>query len=735
MTADPVVPADDFDPASVSLDNCADEPIHVPGSIQPHGALLAFDDDGGLVAWSDNVQALLGCVPAHGGHYRDLLPTDVVDIVDELPPHAAGELDPDPHATSVECTVAGRLFDAVVHIGRDARIVEFEARDQPSDQLSEFALKAHRSIERLRRQRSLDELMRVATVQLREITGFDRVMGYRFRHDDSGDVVAESCRDDLEPYVGRRYPASDIPAQARRLYVLNTLRVIADIGYEPVPLLGAPSAAALDMSHCVLRSVSPIHVEYLQNMGVGASMSISIVVGGRLWGMIACHHQTPYLVPHALRMACDVLAHVLASSVQSLAERSRAVLAESAVGVRTGLIESLLGDDEFLRAVGSRSESICRLFRADAMFAAEFEQTLGIGEPSEAVVTAMAGSLAGITEDIVHRHRRDMWPEAVRDLIGPWVGMLALRADPASNAWIVLLRPEQVTTVRWGGRPEKNVRVGPLGPRLTPRGSFAEWREEVRDTAEPWDENEISLAQQLVDEIRRASDRRRAELERARLQMLAMLGHDLRDPLTSISMAAQVLEFRQQDSERLGRRIQASSNRMARLISQVLDMARLESGSGLDLSRRRTDLRQVLVDLIDESLIAYPATHLDLDAPAQVEALVDPDRLSQAVANLLSNARHHGDPHAPVGVSLVADAGQVRIEISNVAEPIPDARVQELFSAFKRGSINPRNRSGLGLGLYIARRIIAEHGGDLRYGYRSPRVVFTIELPLPALRD
>ena len=171
--------------------------------------------------------------------------------------------------------------------------------------------------------------------QVRQLTGFDRVMAYRFRHDDSGDVVAEACNDAIEPYLGRRYPASDIPAQARRLYLINTLRLIADVGYTPVPVLGREGDAPLDMSHGVLRSVSPIHIEYLQNMGVHASMSVSIVVNGRLWGMLACHHMAPRQVPYSIRMAADVLAQVLASSVQTLEARGHA--AAHRARRRTGL--------------------------------------------------------------------------------------------------------------------------------------------------------------------------------------------------------------------------------------------------------------------------------------------------------------------------------------------------------------------------------------------------------------
>ncbi|HRL30860.1 MAG TPA: GAF domain-containing protein, partial [Ottowia sp.] len=149
-------------------------------------------------------------------------------------------------------------------------------------------------------------LLQDAVHMVRELTGFDRVMAYRFRADDSGDIVAEERDAALDPYLGWRFPASDIPAQARRLYIENTMRLIADVGSTPVAVRAAPGVdQPLDMSHGVLRSVSPIHIEYLQNIGVGASMSLSIVLEGRLWGMLACHHRTPRQVPYVTRAACD----------------------------------------------------------------------------------------------------------------------------------------------------------------------------------------------------------------------------------------------------------------------------------------------------------------------------------------------------------------------------------------------------------------------------------------------
>ena len=280
----------------VTLDNCDREPIHIPGLVQPHGALLAFDAAWNTTHLSANAAALLGVpLPQVGerlcsGHF------DSDAGVHGLLQAAVEDAEGQPQAGDVR--FGARLFDVIVHRMGDLVIAEFELRPPSGGEVGDFALKAHRAMDRLKRQSDADSLLALAVQAVRDLTGFDRVMAYRFLHDDSGEVAAESKIDALESFKGRRYPASDMPAQARRLYVINSLRLIADVGAQPVAVVAASAALPpLDMSHCVLRSVSPIHIEYLRNLGVGASMSISIVVNGKLWGLVACHHQSPILEP------------------------------------------------------------------------------------------------------------------------------------------------------------------------------------------------------------------------------------------------------------------------------------------------------------------------------------------------------------------------------------------------------------------------------------------------------
>ncbi|SEO06593.1 Bacteriophytochrome (light-regulated signal transduction histidine kinase) [Duganella sp. CF517] len=710
----------------VTLTNCADEPIHIPGSIQPHGALLAFDLAGALIAWSGNAPDLLAVAPALDMPLASLaLPAGVHEAVAEcLESVESGEAP----ATALEVVIGSLQFDCIVHVHCERLIIEFELRHTASDAVAAFALKAHTAIDRLKRQKSIDALLQMATEQVRTITGFDRVMAYRFHHDDSGDVTAEAHRDGLEPYLGRRYPAGDIPAQARRLYIINTLRLIADVAYSPSPLVGRAGDAPLDLSHSVLRSVSPIHVEYLQNMGVGASMSVSIVVAGRLWGLLACHHMSPLQVPYSVRMAADVMAQVIASLVQSIEARERARMVEQAAEVRTRVMETLLHNDEAVRALLEHAPALCQSLRVEALVVTQYGKVMVYGDVDAGLAAAMVASLPESGTDLVERTCVADWPEVMQAVLGQWAGLLALRFDPATSGWLLGLRREQIHTIRWAGRPEKEVRVGPLGSRLTPRGSFDEWREMVRGRAVPWDAVERLAATQLLGEMNRASVAKHVEMDRARAQLLAMLGHDLRGPLHAINMAATVMQHG--GATTMGSRIQASSTRMERLISQVLDMSRINGGLGLGVALIEVDLVPLLRDLLDEVQTAHAGLRIDANLPPTLLVRADGDRMMQVMSNLVSNARHHGDAGEPIEVALIDLGGQVVLEVRNKAPAIPDELLPTLYSPLKHTSVgNVRNRGGLGLGLHIAQEIVQQHGGSIEYRYDAPHVVFAVALP------
>jgi two-component system, chemotaxis family, sensor kinase Cph1 len=713
---------------ALSLENCDREPIHIPGSIQPHGALLCLDRLGRLSHASANATELLGLALDFG---RVLRPADLGGdedlhaILSEAVDASAHEDQP---AASHEAEIGGRLFDVVVHASGGLTICEFEFRTPDADGVATFAQKAYRLMDGLKRHRAIDRLLDTAVEAVRAITGFDRVMAYRFRHDDSGDVVAEARRDDLEACLGRRYPASDIPAQARRLYVLNTLRLIADVNYTPVPLLAqASQVEPLDLSHSVLRSVSPIHIEYLKNMGVGASMSVSIVVAGKLWGMLACHHLTPLQVPYSIRMAADVMAQVLASSVQSINAQAREAAIARAAWLRTELATRIAQDVGPLDALAECAAGLQENLNADALLLALDGKQRLFGAVDATWAEAIVEWLTTRKEALVHVTEGAHLPPLPESDGARLCGVLGLRFDGARAGWIVGLRLEQIETVRWGGKPEKEIVPGPLGPRLTPRGSFEEWRETVRGKAEPWSATELEIASQLLDAVSRTHAERVFELDKLRSQLWAVLGHDLRNPLQSLTVASQVLE-RTGGSGRMNTIIRNSAGRMERLLRDVLDITRLQNGFALDMRRGEIDLAALLRQLVEEFQTAHPETVFTAQLPEQLMVEADPGRLAQLMSNLLSNARHHGD--GVIDLQLRDDGGIAVLRVGNPSVPIRAELEATLFDPFKRKSFdNERNVGGMGLGLYIAAQIVAAHGGQIAYSASDGWVWFDVLLP------
>jgi two-component system, chemotaxis family, sensor kinase Cph1 len=273
------------------------------------------------------------------------------------------------------CNVSERttgVFDLVMHWSDDLLLAEWEAKPLNVPPTTHYANLVQQSIQQLQRSAasSLEQLLQVATDAIRTLTGFDRVMAYRFLPDGSGSVSAESKRAQLAPYLHLRYPAGDIPAQARRLYVLNPIRHIADVEDAPVAIESAiaqTSGKPLDLTHSILRSVSPIHIEYLKNMGVAALMSVAIVVDGKLWGLIACHHMEPLSVPHAVRLSCTVLAQVLSITVERN-ELSQRAMAETRIEDLRGQVASALASAEDATAgLLAANDAMRKLIGCDAL--------------------------------------------------------------------------------------------------------------------------------------------------------------------------------------------------------------------------------------------------------------------------------------------------------------------------------------------------------------------------------
>jgi light-regulated signal transduction histidine kinase (bacteriophytochrome) len=553
---------------TIDADGCAREAIHLSGAIQAHGVLISC----ALPEWtvrhaSRNVEQLLEAPidDVLGHSLREYVSEDVLQVVLDTvallspgaPGHRAGQANLGP---------LGTACDLVVHVADDLVHIEIEPRhdrglpQQPTVLAqSMISAVAHGAPE---------DFHAFVAEQVRQLTGYDRVMVYRFRHDGAGEVIAESRADDLEPYVGLRYPASDIPPQARALYLRNRLRVIPDVDYAPVPILppAREDGAPLDLSQHALRSVSPIHIEYLRNMGVAASMSISIIAGGRLWGLIACHHREPRLVPPVIRAAADLFGLFVSMRVAAAEQQATMAHFEHAQAARDALAQRLSNAADFDEALVSELPLLRASLRADGVALWSAARWIGDGHvPDPRRVAALLEWLQGQSAATsVSSDRAEDWAAPIEG--DPVAGVLALRFG--AEDWLLFFRDEQIEDVRWAGEPAKALVPSDDGLRIAPRRSFAVWRQLVRGRARPWsdaDRRGAARLHALLTELRRRIQTR-SDVPGFDLQQRQLAMHDRRVRLDQLAQLLEGLSHVEDgNGERIDARIDALEKELQRL--------------------------------------------------------------------------------------------------------------------------------------------------------------------------
>jgi len=483
------------------LTNCEREQIHLAGSIQPHGVLLAVRErDLVVVQASANAREFLGLARGVLGLPLDRLDRD---LAERLKPYLLQQLDAIPVA--VRCGLGGGQgdYDGLVHRpARDCLVIELERAGPPVD-LSKHVGEALDTILRAASLRTLcDETARI----FKQLTGYDRVMVYRFDEDGHGEVFSERRERELEAFLGNRYPASDIPQIARRLYVRNRVRVLVDVDYTPVPLEPVRSplnGAELDMSLCFLRSMSPIHIQYLKNMGVGATLVASLVVGGRLWGLVSCHHYGPRQIHYETRAVCELLAEIVATRIAALESFEQAQAELSVRRLEQRMVEAISRDGDWKAAMFDSTQAILQpldatgaalLFEGQVMTAGEVPDTAQLREIGR-WLDAKAGRGVFATASLGREEPRF---EPLKALAS---GLLATPISKAGGEYFLWFRTEQVRTVTWGGDPNKPMTVGDDPRDLSPRRSFAQWHQLVEGTSEPWSQANVAAARLIGESV------------------------------------------------------------------------------------------------------------------------------------------------------------------------------------------------------------------------------------------
>jgi len=491
-----------------NLTNCERELIHLAGAVQPHGALLVLSEpELRIVQVSGNAARLLGWeIEALLQRPLALLGGDVVERVMQL--QRSADLR---EAVALQCRIGrdGRRFDGALHrLAGGGLVLELEPFGMARDDTPELqdlapdvlAGTLAAALQRFGAAPSVGILADAVVQVLRELTGYDRVVVYKFDPDGHGQVIAEARHPRLESLLGHHYPSSDIPQRARALYLLNRVRMLVDVNApqalllpELLPLTEAP----LDMSLCQLRSMSPIHLQYLRNMGVTATLTASLVREGQLWGLIAAHHYSPRYLRSTLRAAVDLLAEVASTRISAIENYAHAQVALMVRRLEQRLVEATSTEGDWRYALFRNPRTLLQpLDATGAVLFCEGEVLTSGEAPSTPELRAL---LAWVEQ----QPQRDDMPfacasvgkanPALESLTPTASGVLAVRLSTNSPDWLMWLRKEQLQSITWAGDPAKPmVNDNPL--ELSPRRSFAAWSEIVRGTAVPWSNTELALA-------------------------------------------------------------------------------------------------------------------------------------------------------------------------------------------------------------------------------------------------
>lgn len=704
----------------VDLTNCEREPIHQLGLVQSYGALLAVSPDWIVQHGSANLEQILG-VPLDDALGQPVFNMIVADGFERIRASlrqvslSQGTV----RIFNVVLRSNGKSFDVSLHQSNDHMIIEFEPKSEVGGR--DISAEVYAEISLLRSARSYAELTKAAARSLAQLSGFDSVMVYQFMPDKSGKVIAEVRKDKEDRYLGLRFPASDIPAQARQLYTRSLLRLIADVNdtgspiQPPTTLDGAP----MDLSLAVTRSVSPIHIEYLKNMGVQASMSVSIMRDGELWGLFACHHDTPHYIDYERRTAAELFAHLFSYELSHFESEARKSVEAESAHMQTMLMASMVDGKSLSTTLMDLSEEIRTVINHDGMALIEDDKAYCFGRtPGEEKSLSLALKLnRAIRSKVFSTDKLATLDDDAEDYQNVSAGMLAIPISKRPRDYLLLFRSPLTESVKWAGNPDKPVTVGPNGARLTPRKSFEVWQETVGGRSRLWSNAEIHAADllrvSLLEVYLKVTDAANLERKRAQEQQQLLISE-------------------------LNHRVRNILNLMTGLIAQSRTSARSLEEFTLNLDGRVQSLARAHDQLTAEK---WEPTSLKTLILCEFEAYADqkrdrvvitgPDAMITPTAfTSMALVLHEMATNSIKYGALCDSSGKVLINLKR------DASDGLLIDWIERGGppVTPPKRRGFG-SVIIESSIPHELNGDASIDYKMTGVEAHFRLPATAISE
>jgi two-component system, chemotaxis family, sensor kinase Cph1 len=717
---------------TTSLNHDDRHPIHLPGSIQPHGVLLVLDTQLEILQISENTGEYLDRQPQDllGQSLDCLLSQQQVAVIKQYLEREIGSINN--LKVSIVTTNGDRYFDGIVHCTQSSVVLELEPTDSVIGlSFLGFHDLVGEAIAKMQSTPNLREFLQLVAQELRKITGFDRVMVYQFDQQGAGCVIAEAKSPDLSTYLGLHYPATDIPESSKEIYRRCPLRFIPNLQAASVKLV--PSRP-VDLSLSVLRSVDSCCVTFHQNMGVAALLVISLMQEGQLWGLISCHHRTPKYIAYEVRKMCEFLTQIVSSELAHKVSQSESEYKVKLKSLQSEFLESISQADNFIDALIKPEIRLLDLVSATgaAVCLGDAITLLGTTPDREAVRKLIKWADTQVRDNLYATDSLPkLYPEALifKDVAS---GLLLLRISQVRRYYILWFRPEVIQTVNWAGNPQESLRVEADGRiTLCPRTSFSRWQETVQLTSLPWQACELDSALALRNAIvgivlKGADELARINLELARSnQELAAFAyaasHDLKEPLRGIYNFSTILleDYADLfDEEGVGylETVLSLSQRMETLINAVLRLSQLGQAQ---LRLQPTDLNELLQEVIVVFRASRPDSALDIRIPRPLPTVrCHPVLVNEVFSNLLNNAFKYNEqpqPYVEIGYLDSVDA-QTATPIFYVQDNgigIQEHHLETIFRLFKRLHSQEKYGGGTGAGLAIVKKIIELHNGRI----------------------
>jgi chemotaxis family two-component system sensor kinase Cph1 len=709
----------------VDITNCDKEPIHILGKIQGHGFLIAVDSKNQLIQYiSENTAAYISddAIKYLGKHIDEIeARMNISNNGNELKlsqiislGFGKGFENLNPFYLELD----GKPFNLIIKNAPSILLLEFE----PCMIIEDFDVQKTigRSISAILAQSGLHSMLKTAALEIKKIIQYDRVMIYQFGEDGHGEVVAEEKNNELEPFVGLYYPASDIPKQARELYKINLTRILSDVDmYCPAIIGNQGQNTPLDLTHSVLRAVSPIHIQYLKNMGVAASFSISLISHGELWGLIACHNYSPKFIDYKAREASKLIGQILSPALEyRLGEEDSEKFAVLNQTVST-LIKYIEKESDILSSLTANAitiNDICASSGAVLVFDNKIT-SIGVTPNNDEIKEIVKWQINNSQDMLFYTHRfPTIYPGAEK------------YSDFASGLFemILIFKPEQKQSINWAGNPEKAVVPASDGSlQLSPRKSFEKWTEIVRHSSEKWSRAEIAalvnLREQVIYQINRKADEIRQLNERLKVAHEELdtfsftVSHDLRTPLSAIKSYAELLlltnESLDENAKKILGRINACSDKMALLIKEILNYS---SYTRNEIKLEKINMAQLIADVKNAIYESSQPKNLEFIIGPIPDITGDAVMIGQVFTNLLGNAVKYSSRsgNAVVKIEGHVSENETIYTVTDNGIGIDIKYYNRVFELFKRMD-NVKDFEGTGVGLAIVKRIMEKHDGRI----------------------